>query len=95
MFPHQQMATSLVPGFNWCRICTATCCDTGHSIWCVAAYSGGCGWSCDIGTVYAPIQPGDPIEQLQALRKQLEVALAGAHAQEKVLREQREGREKK
>jgi len=31
---------------------------------------------------------GDPVEQLVALRQQLEVALAGVVAQEKVLREQ-------
>jgi hypothetical protein len=32
---------------------------------------------------------GDPVEALQALRRQLEVALAGVEAQERVLREQR------
>jgi hypothetical protein len=33
--------------------------------------------------------PEDPVEALQALRRQLEVALAGVEAQERVLREQR------
>lgn len=33
---------------------------------------------------------GDPLQQLQALRRQLEVALAGVAAQEKVVREQQE-----
>jgi len=43
----------------------------------------------------AQVQPGDPIEQLQALRKQLEVALAGVEGQLEALRKQREAGEKK
>jgi hypothetical protein len=101
MFSYQQMAIGLTPQYygGWCRVCSATCCDTGSSIICFAAYSGGGGcspFSCDLGrsdvTVaqVAQVRPGDPIEQLQALRKSLEVALAGAEAQEQALRKQRE-----
>jgi hypothetical protein len=105
MFPYQQMAIGLTPQYygGWCRICSATCCDTGSSIICFAAYSGGGGgcapFSCDLGRSNVTVtqvqvvqaQPGDPVEQLQALRKSLEVALAGAEAQEQALRKQREG----
>jgi hypothetical protein len=38
----------------------------------------------------AQVQAGDPVEELQALRRRLEVALAGAEAQEQALRRQRE-----
>jgi hypothetical protein len=38
---------------------------------------------------------GDPVEQLQALRRQLEIALAGVQAQEKVALEQREAARKR
>lgn len=47
--------------------------------------------ACQIATM--PIQPGnpgDPVEQLQALRRQLEIALAGVQAQEKVALQHRE-----
>jgi len=101
MFPYQQMAVGLMPGAlnaAYCRFCTATCCDTGNSIECLVTcgyghscllgQSGppGCGW----GQSTTP-QVHDPIEQLQALRKGLEVALAGVEAQEHALRKQREG----
>jgi len=36
-----------------------------------------------------PVAPEDPVERLQALRQQLEVALAGVRAQEEELRRQR------
>jgi hypothetical protein len=40
-------------------------------------------------SIPAPVGPGDPVEALQALRRQLEVALAGVRAQEEALRQQR------
>ena len=36
-----------------------------------------------------PVGPGDPVEALQALKKQLELALASVEAQERVLHEHR------
>jgi hypothetical protein len=51
--------------------------------------------ACQMAT--APIQPGspgDPVEQLQALRRQLEIALAGVQAQERVALEHREAARK-
>lgn len=97
MFPHQQMAVGLMPRASLyspihCNICTWTCCDTGHSVICFAAYSGGgCGQLSPVEAVAAPVQSGDPIEHLQELRKRLEAALAGAEAHENALRKQREG----
>jgi len=101
MFPYQQMAVGLMPQGSaliftpGCRICTATCYDTGCWAWPSYVPPGG---GCDLNasrpiTVVqvAQVQPGDPIEELQALRKRLEVALAGAEAQEHALRKQREG----
>jgi hypothetical protein len=40
-------------------------------------------------SIPAQVGPGDPVEGLQALRRQLEVALAGVRAQEEELRRQR------
>jgi hypothetical protein len=46
---------------------------------------------CEAGTnVIGPTPEYDPVEELQALRKQLEVAMAGLEAQERVLRQQKE-----
>jgi hypothetical protein len=48
--------------------------------------------ACQAGTQPVPgqIPVGDPIEQLQALRRQLEVTMAGLEAQERVLRAQQD-----
>jgi hypothetical protein len=99
MFPHQQMAMGLMPRdyvyvtVVGCHICTATCCDTGGSCWLSCGASGT--YPCDLNAsrIYnqAQVQAGDPVEELQALRRRLEVALAGAEAQEQALRRQREG----
>jgi hypothetical protein len=46
--------------------------------------------ACPAGTaIPGPVGPGDPVEALQALRQQLEVALAGVRAEEEELRRQR------
>jgi hypothetical protein len=83
MFGFHQAAAQLNPGYIWgtgCHYCTRTCWDT-------------CGFSCGWGsetTIYqalAHVNPGDPVEQLAALRKHLESTLAGLDAQEKALRE--------
>jgi hypothetical protein len=42
------------------------------------------------GPVLGPLNQGDPVEQLQALRRQLEVTMAGLEAQERVLRTQQD-----
>jgi hypothetical protein len=42
------------------------------------------------GPVHGPPPPGDPVEQLQTLRRQLEVAMAGLEAQERVMRAQQD-----
>ncbi len=69
----------------FCRICTGTCCDTGHSIICFAAFSGG-GCGC---TMISPIElaavPADPAtssQQLSVLKEQLKSALADIEKQE-------------
>ena len=48
--------------------------------------------ACQAGTQPVPgqILGGDPIEQLQAVRRQLEVTMAGLEAQERVLRAQQD-----
>jgi hypothetical protein len=93
MFPHQQMAVGLMPReFIYCHICTWTCCDTGSSLVCAfsCGNTGGCGHLSPIEVQAAPVQAGDPVEQLKALRKRLEVTLAGVEAQEAALHKQRE-----
>ena len=84
MFPHQQMAASLLPSYIFvpvgCRVCTATCYDTG------CAYSWGC------GLTHTPVEMAqaavvDPALQLAELRKGLELQIAGVEAQQRVLRE--------
>ena len=44
-----------------------------------------------VSVLPGPVGPGDPVEALQALRKQLELALASVEAQERVLQEHRGG----
>jgi hypothetical protein len=91
MFPYQRAAIGMTPQFiPWgCEICTWTCCDTGHSLLCLAS----CRYeSCQISR-YAEAQaqqPGDPVEALRALRNQLEAQIAAVEAQERVLKEQRD-----
>jgi hypothetical protein len=77
----------------------------GHTIWCgwyihsypteVLALQYPAGTlpqvACQAASVPIPIgNPGDPVEQLQALRRQLEIALAGVQAQERVAIQQRD-----
>jgi hypothetical protein len=67
---------------------------------CGYAYLTGCHFPGTLPQVQAPVcpgaasipaqvGPGDPVEAIQALRQQLEVALAGLRAQEEELRRQR------
>ena len=95
MFPYQQMAMGLMPRDYLyltvgCRICSATCCDTGGSVCWGFGSGGGCDLNLSRVFQQAQVQAGDPVEELQALRRRLEVALAGAEAQEQALRRQRE-----
>jgi hypothetical protein len=97
MFPHHQMAVGLLPRASFYHCYVTWCCDSGHSMICAAysgchgGYSAGCNLYSPIEVQVAQVQPGDPVEHLQALRKGLEAALAGVEAQEVVLRKQREG----
>jgi hypothetical protein len=91
MFPHHQMAVGLMPQAQlYCHI--TWCCDSGSSLICAfsCGYTGGCGHFSPVEAQAAPVQAGDPIEQLKALRKRLEVTLAGVEAQEAALHKQRE-----
>jgi len=107
MFPHQQMAASLLPVQASCSFFSCfwnsdnlTCYNTCYGYSCLGAVT--CahtphGCPGDTTMVFfrpAQVQPGDPLEQLQALRKQLEVALAGVEGQLEALRKQREAGEK-
>ena len=76
-------------GYSFCPVFTC-----GHTQAC------GYGYTCPFTVIHqiqcptltaipAHVGPGDPVEALQALRRQLELALAAVEAQERVLREQR------
>jgi hypothetical protein len=69
----------------FCRICTGTCCDTGHSVICFAAYSGGgcgCTMISPIELAASPVDPATAGQQLSVLKEQLKSALADIEKQE-------------
>jgi hypothetical protein len=97
MFPHHQMAVPMMPqpqqkyilcfaaysgcAFSGCYVCTGTCYDTRGG-------GGGCGCSY-FSPVEAQVQVEDPATALEALRKHLELTLAGVQAQERLLQERK------
>jgi hypothetical protein len=101
MFGNQSMVAQLVPQYPilYCPYYYHSCYYGYYSGGCGWVY-----YSCHFGyhsliaqgpvcpggaSIPAPVGPGDPVEALQALRQQLEVALAGVRAQEEALRQQR------
>jgi hypothetical protein len=95
MFPYQRMAIPLMPqahqaAINYrCAVTWEICCDTGFSI-VQCALSHGCAGYSEQSMLcpYAQVNAGDPVQQLQELRKHLEVTLAGVQAQERAVQEQ-------
>ena len=85
MFAHQSMAAALMPRANLPAYCFVTwICDGGtfNPPWTIC------------GLTHTPVEEGqvsDPAERLQALRRQLEVTLAGVVAQESKMREHQAG----
>jgi hypothetical protein len=100
MFPHQQMAATMMPqpaiycfttcdfscGYS-CHICSRTCWD--------ASWGGGGGCGGITATVTQVVEAADPASALEALRKNLEMTLAGVQAQERLLNERKAAGEKK
>jgi hypothetical protein len=96
MFPHQQMATAMMPhaaiycfatcdfscGYS-CHICSATCWDASWG----GGGGGGCGRYSPIEVQAVPAQ--DPARALEELRKGLELQLAAVQAQERLLQERK------
>jgi hypothetical protein len=87
MFPHQQMAVSMMPQLYRCPWTCAISC--GWS--CEWTDGGGVGCGC---TRFSPIvafqaAPEDPEKALEELRKGLELQLASVQAQERVLQERK------
>jgi len=96
MFGFNRMAMPMMPQggavnalYFRCAVTIEFCCDTGSSYvpphWTVGCtgyseQSQLCPWIAQ--------NAGDPVEQLEQLRKQLTVTMAGLEAQERVLREQ-------
>ncbi len=92
MFPFQRMAVPLMPhqtAMSYrCFITYEICCDTGFS--CAVSLVTCAGHSeASMACPQFQAVEGDPVEQLGALRNQLEVALAGVTAQEKLLKERK------
>ena len=102
MFGFQRMAVPMMPQtgaanalYLRCAITWEVCCDTGSS-W-IPPYTVGCtGYSeqSQLCPYVQQLNAGDPVAQLEQLRKQLAVAMAGLEAQERVLREQQAGAKK-
>jgi hypothetical protein len=103
MFSFRQGVAPLHPALvmsPFCHVCTGTCYDTQVCWLGTGGGGGGCyaTWgTCDVITdrtvmfMQAMQPPGDPVEQLGELRKRLEAALASIDAQERVLRERKQG----
>lgn len=94
MFGFQRLAMPMMPqtavaNALRCFITWEVCCDTGFSFVPV-----GCTGFSEQSQLCPFQQPnvGDPIEQLEQLRKQLAVTMAGLEAQERALREQAGGK---
>jgi hypothetical protein len=95
MFGFQRMAMPLLPQagaanalYYRCAITIEFCCDTGSSY--TPPWTVGCTGFSEQSQIcpYFQQNVGDPIAQIEQLRKQLAVAMAGLEAQERVLREQ-------
>jgi hypothetical protein len=90
MFPYQQMAAPMMPQAQGI-ICGWYTCEWGSCLrtcaWTCAIQS--CGYSRVITTPFLPVeeQAQDPAGELERLRKNLELALAGVQAQERLLNE--------
>ena len=95
MFGFHRMAVPMMPQagaanalYLRCAVTIEFCCDTGSSY--VPPWTVGCAGHSEQSQLCPYVVPniGDPIEQLELLRKQLAVQMAGLEAQERVLREQ-------
>jgi hypothetical protein len=101
LFPQQQLCIDITRTFPWTPPCyyiynSGICAwYPSHHIPCFAnttqtIFEQGPACQPVTGPVPGPLTQGDPIDQLQALRRQLEVAMAGLEAQERVLRAQKD-----
>lgn len=90
MFPYQQLATTMMPQAGQV-ICGWYTCEPGSCLrtcaWTCAIQSGINHFPCYYSYIVAEGEESDPAAALEQLRKNLELALAGVQAQERLLSE--------